>query len=627
MLRKITQLNLSTIVNKPQIRPLVNVNVNKAFYSTTNSSNNDKLSSPNLDNSDNNKDNDGNKSHKNKSKAKYYLPLALGATALLAYYSQYLFDQPLNDNEQIENLTRLPKKENGKQRVIVLGTGWSSLAFINSIDMKKYEVIVVSPRNYFLFTPMLTAATVGSVEVRSIIEPIRKVLHRLARGSNTAYIEAECTDIDHENNTITIKAGGGNLTASIPYHKLVVAIGAVPSSFGTKGVDENCTFIKEATDASAIRKKIMNCFENANFPGHTEEELRQLLNFVIVGGGPSGVELGGELYDFLQDDLSVAYPRLAKYAKITLIQSANHLLNTYDSKIIDFTEKQFGRSGINTMVNTRVIEVLPDKVVCLKKPDTNPTNPAKDPPAKAEPLLIPYGVCIWATGVSQRPLISKFVEKIPEQKNQRAVKTDVTLKVVGVKNENIFAIGDCSTISQDILMKKITDIFIEGDTNKDNQLSKEELKVLFTNHLKDYPQLKSYINGLDHYFEDFDISKDGYLQLNEFKNLMIAIDNNLTTLPATAQVANQQGAYLAKEFNRSEGEQHEPFKYKHLGSFAYIGHKNAVADIPGFAGGGIGVWWMWRSIYLNKQFSWKNKFLVSVDWVKSILFGRDISNA
>jgi len=624
--KKITQFTTNTLL-KSQNKPYL---VNKVFYSTTSTTNSTLADNSNKNNNNNSNNNNENNSNKKKSKAKIYFPLALGATALVAYMSQYLFDSQLNDNDQIESLTHLPTKDNNKQRVVILGTGWSSLAFINNIDMKKYEVVVVSPRNYFLFTPMLTSATVGSVEIRSIIEPIRRVLHRLARGSNTAYIEAECIDIDPENNNVTIKAGE-NLTANIPYHKLVVAVGAVPSSFGTKGVDENCTFIKEATDAFTIRKKIMNSFEKANFPGSTEEEIRRLLNFVIVGGGPSGVELGGELYDYLKDDLAVAFPKLAPYSKITLVQSANHLLNTYDSKIIDFTEKQFGRAGIDTLINTRVIEVLPDKIVCMKKPDTTGPRDTKNPteaPPKAEPLMIPYGVCIWATGVGPRPIINKLVDKIPEQKNQRAIKTDVALKVVGIKNQNIYAIGDCSTISQDILMKKITDIFKEGDTNKDNQLSKDELKVLFTNHLTEYPQLKSYLNGLDHYFQDFDLNGDGYLQLNEFKTLMIAIDNNLTTLPATAQVANQQGAYLAKELNKTDGKQQpEPFKYKHLGSFAYIGHHNAVADIPGFSGGGVGVWWMWRSIYLNKQFSWKNKFLVSVDWMKSILFGRDISNA
>nr|AOE43312.1 calcium-binding EF-hand domain-containing protein [Coremiostelium polycephalum] len=536
----------------------------------------------------------------------------------------------INDNETIPELSTLPK--NDRPRIIVLGTGWASLAFLNTIDTNKYEIIVVSPRNYFLFTPMLTSATVGSVELRSIIEPIRRVLYRLT-GSKSKYIEAECTMVDYTDNSITIKTSFDK-SAKIPYDKLVIAIGSTPSSFGTKGVRENSVFLKEAMDALVIRQKIMNCFERANFPGNSEEDIRKQLHWVIVGGGPTAVEVcifAGEACDYLKEDLAKAFPHLIPYARITLVQSADHLLNTYDAKISEYTENLFKHANIDYLCNSRALEVKPDRLVVRKKGST-------------ENVEIPFGLCVWATGlyydyfhhfccrsnnmilmyllnkgVGPNKLTKHLCESIPEQDNSRAIVTDPCLNVIGIPNKNVFAIGDCSTISQKILVAKMMSIFKEADTNNDDKLSVDEIRVLFNNHVDKYPQLKTYINGLDHFFTEFDSNKDGYLQFNEFQRLMAKIDSNLTTLPSTAQVANQMGIYLAKSLNKENPDTIEPFRYKHLGSFAYIvciipelGHHSAVADIPSaFSGGGLGIWWMYRGIYLEKQFSWKNKVLVS----------------
>ncbi|KYQ93787.1 calcium-binding EF-hand domain-containing protein [Tieghemostelium lacteum] len=579
-----------------------------------------------------NNNNNRNK-NENNDKKDWKRPFLIGSTLLLGTSltaTTLLLDEKTtspkapNEKDALDKLVCLKKLPNSRERIIVLGTGWASLALIKNLDLTKYEIIVISPRNHFIFTPMLTTSTVGSVETRSIIEPIRRVLLRLTK-QDTMFIEALCTEIDYKQNEIIIKEVTGQKQVRIPYDKLVIGVGCVPNSFGTKGVEENCVFIKEATDAQKIRDRIMTCFEKANFPGLSEEEIRKQLNCVVVGGGPSGVELSGEIYDLFQEDLKKMFPKLIPYSKITMVQSANHLLNTFDSKIIEFTEKQFNRDGIETLMNSRVIEVKKDAIVVLKKGDTKPYE-------------IPFGMCVWATGVGPSQLTKTFCETVPEQQHNRAISVDPTLKVIGIPNNNIYAIGDCSTISQDILLKKILTFFKEADTNNDNQLSLEELRTLFIHHSNEYPQMKSYLKGLDVFFHEFDINGDNQLQFNEFKNLMTKVDANLTTLPATAQCANQEGIYLAHQLNKlpnsndsnkteaSKSVDIEPFKYKHAGSFAYIGHKNAVADIPNtFSGGGYSTWWVWNAVYLNNQFSWRNRFLVTMDRVKSTLFGRDIS--
>jgi len=128
--------------------------------------------------------------------------------------------------------------------------------------------------------------------------------------------------------------------------------------------------------------------------------------------------------------------------------------------------------------------------------------------------------------------------------------------------------------------------------------------------------------------------KKGTLSLEQFKVLLKKVDSTLTTLPQTAQVASQQGRYLGRIFNemarRGEKEfeplKHHKFIYNHLGSFAYIGMKHAVAELPGHINsGGFLTWWLWRSAFLSEQVSWRTRVLVAIDWLKTILFGRDIS--
>jgi len=97
-------------------------------------------------------------------------------------------------------------------------------------------------------------------------------------------------------------------------------------------------------------------------------------------------------------------------------------------------------------------------------------------------------------------------------------------------------------------------------------------------------------------------------------------------LPATSQVAQQEGMYLARALNRlAEGKPVKTFQYRHWGMLAYVGSNRALADLAAVKGRGFSTWLFWRSTYLTKLVSWKNKILVVFDWLKTLFFGRDIS--
>ncbi|PRP84816.1 putative NADH-ubiquinone oxidoreductase C3A11.07, mitochondrial-like [Planoprotostelium fungivorum] len=507
-----------------------------------------------------------------------------------------------------------------KKTVVILGSGWASMSVVKDLDVSKYNVIVISPRNYFLFTPLLPSTTVGTVDTRSIVEPVRAYCRRLGARS-ARYYEAEATDIDFENKKIYcevkdisgLKHGDGKFDLSYDY--LVVGVGSVNNTFGTKGVEENCNFLKEIDDATRIRERIGDVFETASLPGISPEEKKKLLSFLVVGGGPTGVEFAAELSDFLHTDVARWYSELIPYVNIKLVHSPDHLLNTYDAKISEFTEKKFKDTKIDVLVGSRVLEVRPGEVEVYDK-------------STKSKYVLPFSLCVWSTGISPAPLVSKLAPKIKEQVHSKLLMTDKYLRLLGT--DHVFALGDCSTVVQPKLMDRFMDLFKRADRDGDGTLSKAEFTTVITQLAPEYPQLSLYADKIGRIFEEVDKDGDSRVSEEEFRELFKQADMKLKSLPATAQVASQQGKYLAKLLNSGSCEDWETFKgpsfkYNHRGSFAYVGGNSSVAEIGGKAFGGFLTWWLWRGVYLSEQVSLRNKVLVASNWAQTFFFGRDIS--
>jgi NADH:ubiquinone reductase (non-electrogenic) len=140
--------------------------------------------------------------------------------------------------------------QKAKQKLVVLGSGWGAVALLKTIDSSLYDVSVISPRNYFLNTPLLPGVTVGTVEARSLIEPMRRLLP--GKPGESEFYEAACVGIDPVTRTVTCRDVSGVTAANpefrVPYDRLVVAVGAPCNTFGTPGVAENAIFLKEVED-------------------------------------------------------------------------------------------------------------------------------------------------------------------------------------------------------------------------------------------------------------------------------------------------------------------------------------------------------------------------------------------
>lgn len=149
---------------------------------------------------------------------------------------------------------------------MVLGSGWGATSFLKNLDTEEFNVVVISPRNYFLFTPLLPSVTVGTLENRSIIQPTRYITRHKKR--KVAVYEAEAQDVDPIKKTITFAdlsdIRGDAAPVSINYDYLVYAVGCENQTFGIKGVSEHACFLKELHDAEKIRTRLMDC---AYFPG------------------------------------------------------------------------------------------------------------------------------------------------------------------------------------------------------------------------------------------------------------------------------------------------------------------------------------------------------------------------
>ncbi|KAG0598907.1 hypothetical protein M758_12G111000 [Ceratodon purpureus] len=151
-----------------------------------------------------------------------------------------------------------------KPRVVILGSGWGACRLLKDINTLVFDVVCISPRNHMVFTPLLASTCVGTLEFRSVAEPVRKIQPALSLSPDSYYMPARCVSIDpdkHEVNCVTIydDMPGGKTGAefSVAYDKLVIATGAEASTFGIKGVAEYAIFLRDVKNARDIRTKLL----------------------------------------------------------------------------------------------------------------------------------------------------------------------------------------------------------------------------------------------------------------------------------------------------------------------------------------------------------------------------------
>lgn len=270
-----------------------------------------------------------------------------------------------------------------KPKVLVLGCGWAGFRFAQDIHKDKYSVSLVSPRNHFLFTPLLSSTSVGTLEFRCIEEPVRTI-------SGLHYTQATCDEIDHVHRKIHCTELYQLNNFSMSYDYLILALGSETNTFGVPGVHNNprVFFLKQLQHARSIRNKLIESFERASLPSVTNEDRTRLLTFVVVGGGPTNIEFSSELYDFLVEDVARLYPDLLQFVSVHIIEATGQILGSFHTALIKYVEKLFVSRAINMWLNTSVTGVVDDCVAMLD-----------------DGTRLPFGLMVWSTGIQQVPLV------------------------------------------------------------------------------------------------------------------------------------------------------------------------------------------------------------------------------
>jgi NADH dehydrogenase len=303
-------------------------------------------------------------------------------------------------------------------------------------------------------------------------------------------------------------------------------------------------FLKSIGDARQIRNQVIRNLEMACLPTTSDEEWRRLLFFVISGGGPTSVEFAAELYDMLNEDMCRHYPRLLRNEiSVHAIQSRDHILNTYDDALSRFAEQHFAHNKVNVLTHSLVKEFFSDRIVFSQQ----------DEDGKTVARELPMGFCLWSTGLSQTEFSTNIAKSLrTHQNNRRALETDTYLRLTGAPLGDVYAIGDCSTVQNDVSNHIVT--FLRALTgSSDKGAESTEITYSDWQHVARrvrlrFPQTREH-RRLDKLFEAYDKDQSGTLDVAELSELLKQIDSKLTSLPATAQRADQQGVYLGHKLN------------------------------------------------------------------------------
>ncbi len=310
-------------------------------------------------------------------------------------------------------------------RVVILGGGFGGLRAALGLRHPSVEVTLVDRRNFHLFQPLLYQVATGGLSPGNIAVPLR---HILRRHPNVRVVLGDVTGIDVEGRQVTIAAaalGGSPDARTIPYDRLVVATGMRHDYRGHDAWEARAPGLKSIEDAIAIRRRILLAFEAAE---HAESPLQvdQLLTFVVVGGGPTGVELAGTLAEIARATLRHEFRSIdPRRARILLVEGGPRVLGSFPARLSARAARDLARLGIEVRTSTRVNQIG-EGLVELEHGGATETIRAR--------------TVVWAAGVRASPVGAMLGAELDPLGR---VKVSEDLSVPG--RPEIFVIGDLAS--------------------------------------------------------------------------------------------------------------------------------------------------------------------------------------
>lgn len=307
--------------------------------------------------------------------------------------------------------------ENDKPKIVVIGAGFAGINFIKKLDNKPVQVILIDQNNFHQFQPLLYQVAISGLEPDAIISPIRKLFKSCI---NMIYRMAKVEYIDTNINRVQTDIG------YVDYDYLVIATGSSTNFYGSKSIEKNSIGLKNIHDALNIRSWMLQNLERA-VDGCNVLNKEDLTRFIIVGGGPAGVEMAGSLAEFKKFLLKSDYPEIQPESmRVYLVQSADRILPAMSKKASKHALKVLEKLDVKVMLNSKVQDYDGERISILTQ-DGNE--------------IINTNTVIWAAGVKGNTL--KGISESAIVPGNR-LKVNMYSQVENL--ENVFAIGDIAAM-------------------------------------------------------------------------------------------------------------------------------------------------------------------------------------
>ena len=319
----------------------------------------------------------------------------------------------------------LPRPERPRHRVLIVGGGFAGLyAARNLKSDPEVAVTLLDRRNFHLFQPMLYQVATGALSPGDIAQPLRSIL---SRQRNATVILGEAVGIDVDRKAVKVSDGG-----EIEYDTLIVATGAHHTFFGHDEWAKYAQGLKTIEDATEIRRRVLIAFEAAEREADAERRA-EWMTFVLVGGGPTGVELAGSIAEIARDTLKRDFRAIDPAdARILLIEAMDRVLPTFPPGRSASARKQLERLGVVVRLGTTVTDIDDESVHVVPTSDR-----------EAAPEVIPTRTVLWGAGV----IASSFARKVAEAadaKTDRAGRVLVEPDLTIAGHPEIFVVGDAA---------------------------------------------------------------------------------------------------------------------------------------------------------------------------------------
>lgn len=319
-----------------------------------------------------------------------------------------------------------------REKVVIIGAGFGGLNAAKALRHAPVDVLLIDANNFHTFQPLLYQVATAALDAGDVAHQVRQVF---AKQRNFRFRHGRVQAVDMQARELTLADG-----AVVDYDYLIVAAGAVYSDFGVPGVRDNAYVLKSLERSTALRSHILKRFERAAVDRNAIE--RGALTFVVVGAGPTGVEMAGSLSELFTRVLPADYPELdLRLARVVLIEGAGEVLPTFGERSRRYAERTLRQRGVDVRLGSTVAAVS-DRAVTLKSGE-----------------VIPCETVVWAAGVTAHPLANAL--GAPQGRGGRVLVTeDLSLE----EHSEVFVIGDmaASVDTNGALLPQVAQVAIQG---------------------------------------------------------------------------------------------------------------------------------------------------------------------